>query len=258
MSFLDPVLNPVLLPLADKSPLLLIVLFSFVLSLIITVVYKFATNQEEMKRLKEQQKESQKHIKELRTSNPEEALRLQKEAMKSTGDMMRHSLKAMLITLVIAGFTFPWMSGHLAYDPIGPGETYSVTATFAKGITGDAVLVPDEETDFDSSDAKQPISNGEVTWRLKSSSEGEHKLAVEIGEVQQQKDVIVSNSLGSVKPVKTFKNSNIKAITVNYEKWPALGPNTFTLFDWYPGWLAIYFISSIVFSLSLKKLLKVY
>ncbi|MEK6939265.1 MAG: EMC3/TMCO1 family protein, partial [Nanoarchaeota archaeon] len=248
--------NPVLLPLADKSPLLLIVLFSFVLSLIITVVYKFATNQEEMKRLKEQQKESQKHIKELRTSNPEEALRLQKEAMKSTGDMMKHSFKAMLITLVIAAFTFPWMSAHLAYDPIAPEETYSLTATFAKGITGDAVLIPDKNTKFDSSSAKQSISNSEVTWRLKSGLEGEQILTVKTGEVEQQKKVLISNELEYEEPIAVFKSSDIEKITINYEKFTPLG--NFHISSWYPGWLAIYFVSSIVFSLSLRKLLKVY
>ena len=65
MSFLDPVLNPVLGPLLTKSPLLLIILISMVISVIITVAYKFLTNQNEMKRLKEQQKEFQKQMKEL-------------------------------------------------------------------------------------------------------------------------------------------------------------------------------------------------
>jgi len=253
MSFLDPVLNPVLGPLLTKSPLLLIILVSLVISVIITVAYKFLTDQNEMKRLKEQQKEFQKRMKELR-QHPEEMMKVQKEAMKSNMDYMKHSLKATLITMLPIILIFSWMSGHLSFEPIYPGETYSVTATFAKGVTGDAQLIADEGTEL-SSEAMQEIANGEVTWRMKSS-EGEHTLAVKTGETEQQKKVLITKELKYEDQVSMFKNSDIEKITINYNKLKPLGD--LSLFGWQPGWLAIYFISSIVFSLGLRKLLKVY
>ncbi len=253
MSFLDPVLNPVLLPLLNWNPALLIVLVSLVISLIITVVYKFATNQTEMKRLKEKQKEFQKQMKELR-SNPEEMMKVQKEAMKSNMDYMKHSLKSTLITMLPIILIFSWMAGHLSFEPIYPGETYSVTATFAKGVTGDTELVPDLGTEL-SSDAKQEIMNGEVTWRMKST-EGEHNITVKSGEISQQKKVLITKELEYEPQFSTFKNSDIEKITINYNKLKPLGG--LSIFGWLPGWLAIYFISSIVFSLGLRKLFKVY
>src|SRR3990167_5866223 len=155
MVFLDPVLNPVLGPFLNWNPALLILFVSLIISLIITVVYKFATNQKEMKRLKEQQKEFQKSMKDLR-HNPEEMMKIKKEAMKSNMDYMKHSLKSSLITMLPIILFFSWMAGHLSFEPIYPGETYSVTATFAKGVTGDAELVADDGTEL-LSDAKQPI-----------------------------------------------------------------------------------------------------
>lgn len=253
MSFLDPVLNPVLGPLLTKSPLLLIILVSLLISVIITVAYKFLTNQDEMKRLKEQQKDFQKRMKELR-SNPEEMMKVQKEAMKSNMDYMKHSLKATLITMLPIILIFSWMSGHLSFEPIYPGETYSVTTTFAKGVTGDAELIADEGTEL-SSEAKQEISAGEVTWRMKST-EGSHMLVIKTGETSQQKNVLITKDLKYENQISMFKNSDIEKITINYNKLKPLGD--LSLFGWQPGWLAIYFISSIVFSLSLRKLLKVY
>src|SRR3989344_687733 len=141
MVFLDPVLNPVLGPFLNWNPALLI------LSVIITVVYKFATNQKEMKRLKEQQKEFQKSMKELR-HNPEEMMKIQKEAMKSNMDYMKHSLKSTLITMLPIILIFSWMAGHLSFEPIYPGEQYSMTATFAKGVTGNTQLIPDKGTEL--------------------------------------------------------------------------------------------------------------
>ena len=253
MSFLDPVLNPVLGPLLTKSPFLLIILVSLVISVIITVAYKFLTNQEEMKRLKEQQKDFQKRMKELRSA-PEEMMKVQKEAMKSNMDYMKHSLKATLITMLPIILIFSWMAGHLSFEPIYPGESYSVTAAFAKGVTGDAELIPDQGTEL-SSEAQQEIAGGEVTWRMKST-EGEHLLAVKTGEVEQQKKVLITKELRYEDQFTMFKGSDIEKITINYNKLKPLGD--ISIFGWYPGWLAIYFISSIAFSLGLRKLLKVY
>lgn len=253
MSFLDPVLNPVLGPLLTKSPLLLILLVSLLISVIITVAYKFLTNQEEMKRLKEQQKEFQKQMKELR-QHPEEMMKVQKEAMKSNMDYMKHSLKATLITMLPIILIFSWMSGHLSFEPIYPGETYSVTAIFAKGVTGDAELIPDQGTEL-SSDAKQTINGGEVTWRMKSM-DGSHALTVKTGETSQQKKVLITKELAYEDQISMFKGSDIEKITINYNKLKPLGD--LSLFGWQPGWLAIYFISSIAFSLGLRKVLKVY
>lgn len=253
MSFLDPVLNPVLGPLLTKSPLLLILLVSLLISVIITVAYKFLTNQEEMKRLKEQQKDFQKRMKELR-QHPEEMMKVQKEAMKSNMDYMKHSLKATLITMLPIILIFSWMSGHLSFEPIYPGETYSVTATFAKVVTGEAELIPDKGTEL-SSETKQEISNGEVTWRMKST-EGSHDLTIKTADVEQQKKVLITKELVYEGQFASFKGSDIEKITINYNKLKPLGD--LSLFGWYPGWLALYFISSIVFSLGLRKLLKVY
>ena len=253
MSFLDPVLNPILQPLLNASPSLLIILISLVISLIVTAVYKLMTNQEEMKRLKEQQKEFQKRMKELR-SHPEEMMKVQKEAMKSNMDYMKHSLKATLITMLPIILIFSWMTGHLSFEPIYPSETYSVTGTFAKGVTGTAQLIPDEGTEL-SSDAQQQIGNGEVTWRMKST-EGEHVLTVKTGETEQQKKVLITKDLKYEDQVSMFKDSDVEKITINYNKLKPLGD--LSLFGWQPGWLAIYIISSIVFSLVLRKLLKVY
>jgi len=253
MSFLDPVLNPVFQPLLNKSPFLLIILVSFVISLLITIVYKLVTDQNEMKRLKEKQKDFQKRMKELR-SNPEEMMKLQKEAMKSNMDYMKHSLKSTLITMLPIILIFSWMAGHLSFEPVYPQEAYSVTASFAKGVTGEAELVADSGTEL-LSEAKQEISSQEVTWRMKSEL-GEHILTVKTGETEQQKKMLISTDLEYEDQVSLFKDSEIEKITINYNKLKPLG--NLSLLGWYPGWLAIYFISSIGFSLGLRKLLKVY
>src|SRR3989344_8359729 len=157
MAFLDPVFNPVLLPLLNKSPFIGILILSLILSLIVVLVYKYFTNQQEMKRLKEQQKEYQQKFKELK-DKPDEMMKLQKEAMGKNFEYMKHSLKATLITMLPIILVFSWMNGHLAFEPINPMETYSVTAMFKEGLTGEVELVPDEGTTLTSA-AKLPMAS---------------------------------------------------------------------------------------------------
>ena len=253
MAFLDPVFNPVLLPLLNKSPFIGILILSLILSLIVVLVYKYFTNQQEMKRLKEQQKEYQQKFKELK-DKPDEMMKLQKEAMGKNFEYMKHSLKATLITMLPIILVFGWMNAHLAFEPIYPGESYSITAQFKEGLTGDAELLVDERMEL-LSPAVQAITAGGTTWSLKST-QGEHVVTIKAGSIQQSKKVLITTELKSEMPLSVYKHSDIEQIKINYNKLRPLGD--FEIFGWQPGWLGLYIIFSIVFSVILRKVMNVY
>lgn len=253
MAFLDPVLNPVFLPLLERSPFLGILILSLIISLIIVLAYKYFTNQEAMKQIKEQQKEYQRRMKELKNS-PEEAMKIQKEAMSKNFEYMKHSFKATFITIIPIIIIFGWMNSHLLYEPIYPGEAYSVTATFAAGLVGETELIADEGTEL-LSPAKQPI-NSEASWTLKSTA-GEHFITVKAGTTEQTKKVLITTELKTEQPLSLFRHSDIEQIRVNYKKLLPLGP-AISILGWQPGWLGVYIILSIVFSIVLRKVLGVY
>lgn len=252
MAFLDSIFNPVLLPLMNKSPFLGILIISFILSVMVVLIYKYFTNQVEMKRIKEQQKEYQQKFKELK-DKPDEAMKLQKEAMGKNFEYMKHTLKATLITMLPIILVFGWMNAHLAFEPIYPGETYSITAQLKEGVAGEAELIVDEGTEL-VSPARQPINSG-VSWNLKSG-EGEHLLTVKAGSAEQSKKILVTKELVSEPIVSFYKHSDIEQIKINYNKLHPLGG--FEFFGWQPGWLGLYIFFSIIFSIGLRKVLKVY
>lgn len=250
---LNTIFNPVFQPLLNFSPLLALIVLAFLISLLITLVYKYFTNQDEMKRLKDQQKDFQTKMKELR-SKPEEMMKVQKEAMKINFEYMKHSFKPTLITMIPIIIIFSWMGAHLAYEPIYPGETYSITAMFKEGAIGETELIPDEGTEL-LSEVKQEI-NSAATWNLKSTA-GEHILSVKAGKEKQVKDVLITTKMEYAEPFAEFQHSDIQRITIDYNKLKPFG-SKFSLFGWYPGWLAVYIIFSIGFSLGMRKLLKIY
>lgn len=253
MAFLDPVFNPVFLPLLNLSPILGLLLLSFLISLLVTYAYKWFTNQTLMKELKEKQTDFQKKMKELR-SHPEEMLKVQKEAMKVNMEYMKHSFKPTLFTMLPILLIFGWMAGHLAFEPIYPQEAYSVTAFFKEGLTGNVTLVVDEGTEFVGVNT-QAISKDGVTWAVKSS-EGSHLLKVQMGTIEQSKKVLISKELKYEDAVSLFDHSDITQIKINYKDLKPLG--TFSLFGWHPGWLGIYIILSLIFSIAMRKVLKIY
>src|SRR3989344_3866718 len=252
MAFLDPVFNPLLQPLLNASPFWAIAILAFIISLIITLVYKFATNQQEMKRLKGEQKDFQKKIKELR-SNPQEMMKVQKEAMSKNMEYMKHSFKATLITMLPILVIFSWMSAHLMYEPIYPGERFGITAELAEGVNGEVELQVDDGVEL-LSEAKQQI-NGAASWNLKSSC-GEHFLTVKTNNDEQIKKVLITENLMYEEPVSQYENSEIELIQISYNKLKPAG--NLSLLGWKPGWLGWYIIWSIVFSMGLRKLLKIY
>jgi len=253
MAFLDPVFDPIFLWLLNLSPFWGLFVLALFISIIVTLVYKFFTNQTEMKRLKDQQKEFQQKMKDLR-SNPEEMMKVQKEAMKTNMEYMKHSFKPMLITMIPVLLIFGWMAGHLSYEPIYPGETYSITAYFKEGVTGNATLMADEKTTL-IDPAEQTIINKQVTWNLKGE-EGKHTLSVRLGTTEQNKTVLIAKDLTAEEALSMYAHSDIEKIQINYKALKPLG--NLSLFGWHPGWVAIYIVLSMIFSLGLRKIFKLY
>ncbi len=255
MTFLDTIFNPVFLPLLEMNVFVGIIILSALITLLVTLGYKYFSNQDEMKRLKERQKESQAQMKALR-DKPEEMMKVQKEAMSVNFEYMKHSFKPMLITMLPVLIIFSWMAGHLSYEPIYPGDSYSVTAVFKEGLVGKAMISVGEGTEVLSA-KEQEIKDGKVTWLLRSGKEGEYTIKVTQGTVEQSRNVFVSKELNVADALMVFSHSDIEQINVNYAKLRPLGDKA-VLFGWYPGWLAWYLIFSIVFSIGLRKVMKVY
>ncbi len=243
-------LNIIFAPLLKLPLVWSVLILAFVISLIIIVITKYTTNQALMKKLKDDLKEHQKQIKELK-GDPAKAMDVQKKAMHLNMQYMTHSLKPTIITFIPIILIFGWMSSNFAYEGIKPQQEFSVTSFFQKNTNGDAqVIVPEEITIV--GDKTQKIESDKATWALKGS-EGEHILEFVYGNETQQKIVLISNAGKYTEPIKKISSSAIKSIQINYAPRKILN-----LFGWRIGWLGTYILSSIIFTMSLRKLLKVY
>lgn len=246
MSLVDPIFTPLL----SLTPFWAVFIVSLLVSLIIIVIYKFATNQEEMKHLKDELKNYQKQMKELR-SQPEKMMEVQKKAMKLNMKYMSHSMKATLFTFIPIILIFSWMNGHYAYIPIMPGQDFTTTVISERGISDYIELSVPEGINI-KDEAKKQITSDTISWTL-NGDKGEYLLEYKINEKTYTKDIIITSEQNYAEPVKNIKDSKIKAIKIDYNPLKIVN-----LLGWKIGWLGTYIIFSIAFSIILRKIMKVY
>lgn len=92
--------------------------FSFLITLGMTLVTKYFTDQKKMKELKDVQKACQIKLKDNK-GNPEKMNEINKQMMSCSMELMKHSFKPMLITLIPLLFIFWWIKE--IYSPILSG-----------------------------------------------------------------------------------------------------------------------------------------
>ncbi len=246
----ENLLNPVFFPLLSLPTIWAVVLLSFFISLIVTVLYKYTTDQNLMKQLKEEMKEFQKEIKELK-KEPQKAMEVQKKAMQTNMKYMMHSMRSTLYSILPLIIIFSWMNAHLAYDPILPGQDFTTTVTFEKNAKGMIELsVPDGVTI--NGEAKKEVKDGMVKWIL-NGKEGEYLLEYAFGGKIYSHEVLVTKKNIYNTPIKKIGDGNVNFIEVEHKPKQLANLGFMKI-----GWLGTYILLSILFSILIRKVIKVY
>ena len=93
------IIDPVLAPLLKLDPFVAIIVLALLISTVITLSYKYFTDQAKMKRLKKQLKKYQAEMKELR-KEPEKMMKVQQKAMQTNMEYMKMSMRPTFITFL--------------------------------------------------------------------------------------------------------------------------------------------------------------
>ncbi len=251
----DPILDPVLGPLLNLPPAWSIAILTFVITLVMVLIYKKFTDQEVLKSLKEEMKQIQKDMKEFQ-HDPTKVMQLQKKSLEKAGQQFRHSMKPMLITMIPILVMFGWLSTNLAYLPIMPGEEFSTTIIFKSGADGGVELSASEGIEI-LSDEIQTIDKrtvgsifkkeiGEASWNLKGP-EGNYQLSYEFDDNIYAKDVLITNSKKYKEPQKLVNDGVVESIKLGNKQIKIFGLT----------WFWAYIILAMVFNGLLRKLFKI-
>lgn len=231
-------------------PFLLILGFSFLVTIISVMAYKFFTNQAEMKTLKEDLKSHQKEIKDHR-QNPKKLAEINKKVMEKNLRYMQHSFKPMIFTFLPIILLFGWLNANIAYDPLMPGQAFNVTVVSDGAYN--MSIIPNETIQILNTQA-----NNSITVYTLNASEGKYTLFFDSpNEKQKTAELVVTEKQAYNGPIFKFKGTGVKTLTTSNSKMKPFGKN-FNILGYYPGWFMTYFISAIIFNSILRKVFKIY
>ena len=195
---------------------------------------------------------------------------------------MMHSLKPTLFTFLPIILIIGWMNAHYAFSPIQPGESFSVYAVMDDvtlqyadiSLPENMRLLSSERSEIirlDKNDNPDnlPFENKQITskrsggfiepetdvyyakWDLSANS-GVHTIEIIINNQTYGKEVTVSAKTYG-KAIDVIDDGKVRGIFIDRGKLVVLN-----LFGWKLGWLGAYIIFSLIFSMSLRKVLKIH
>lgn len=251
--FLNPIFDFLFGWLLYLPPFWAILILSFLVSVIIVLITKYTTNQDLMKRLKEETKALQKEMKELK-EDPEKMMHVQKKAMQANIKYMAQSFRPMIFTIIPILIIFGWIQGHLAYEPILPGQEFNVEVVFEKGVSGSIIAEAPEGIQI-TSDKTREVSDGKTIFTFKGKK-GKYTapgITFTVGEKTYSKDVLITDEQKYFTPLKRVNDKTVKRIETKHDKLEVikLGPIGLT-------WIWSYVLFSIIFSSILRRVFKVY
>jgi len=104
----------------NLSPFWSVVVISMILTLLVTLAYKFLTNQQEIKKLKGESKELRKQMKDHK-ENEDKRLEIQKKSMEKSLKMMKQTMRPALFYMIPLLIVFSWLRNTFK----GSGELLS-------------------------------------------------------------------------------------------------------------------------------------
>lgn len=237
----------------------IIFIISLLATLLTTIIYKYTTDQKQLKQIKKDLKESKEKMKKHK-NDQKKMMQIQKDMLDKNMIMMKQSFKSMLYTFIPLILIFAWMASTIAYEPITPGSNITVTATISNNYPGDlnnikiSSLPQSEFTRNLGYEPEKKVKDRQIQWNMQVGEEGKYTILIESETFKQSKELLVTTERKYENPISSYKESQLKSITIGTQK---VRPMTgIPLLEGF-GWLGTYILLSVLMSIGLRKLMNV-
>ncbi|MGV8168557.1 MAG: EMC3/TMCO1 family protein [Candidatus Nanoarchaeia archaeon] len=237
----------------------IIFIISLVATFLTTIIYKYTTDQKQLKQIKKDLKDLKEKMKKHKTDQ-KKMLSIQKEMLDKNMIMMKQSFKSMLYTFIPLILIFAWMATTVAYSPIMPNSNVTVTATISDNFPGDLNTIKISSiptAEFTRNLAYEPgkkVKDRQIQWTMQTKEEGTYTIMIESETFKQSKEIIVTTERKYENPVTLYKQSQLKQVLIGNEKVrPMYGVPLIGGLNW----LWTYVLLSVLMSIGLRKLMKV-
>ena len=268
-SIFGKIFDIIFLPFRSMSPWVAMIIVSFMTGLLMLFIFRFTSNQKEIKKVKNKIKA---HLLELRLYKDSLSI-----SLKAQGNILRcnlkyisYSAKPMLVMIIPIILILIQLNFWFGYESLAPGQKaifkvklkdnynpleIDLNVESSSGLTIETLPLRMEE-------------ENEINWRISAKEKGIHNINVILKGERVTKTVAVAQKpLSKISPIKIRRNfidellypveapiksdMPIKSLEITY---PTKGMN---LFGWHIHWLIIYFALSIIFGFAFKGILKI-
>ncbi len=257
------------LPFQNMSPWIGMIVVSLLTGLLMLFIYKFTSNQEGIKNIKNKIKA---HLLELRLfkDSLSISLKAQGKILRANFKYIGYAMKPLLVMIIPVLFILIQLNFRFAYDSFDPNQKTILRVQLMEGVplmdtvidikTGSGIILETPPLRI--------IESNEINWRIRAEEIGIHGIIIIVDGQEYTKSISVGQkTLSQISPLRTGKNffreffyptesplpksSPIKLIEITY---PSKNMNLFGLGI---NWLIAYFALSIIIGFSLKGFFKV-
>ena len=240
-------------------PWLSLFLISFIISLAVTIIYKYVTNQAVLKSIKEELKDLQKLSREAQKAGDTKKMNeINKKLLQKNALYMKHSMRSTLITIIPLFLVYAWLGAHYTYQPLVPNQVFNVTISFSNYTGKVTALQPLNSSIKLVGINKREVVNGSTYFTYIANKGGKYKMNYQLDDLSDptlkeiSARVLISKASEYEKPKQEVK-SNPYVNTIILSNKPLkinLGIKM--------GWFWAYFIFSMIATSISRKILNVY
>jgi len=255
-------------PFSRFDPIWGMVVISAFTGILMLVIYKYFSNQVEIKRVKDRIKAYFLAII-LYKDSFGVLVRSVKDIVWANFRYMGLNLLPLLFMIVPVGLFLIQMNWWYGYKPFSPGEKFLLKAKVANQVdlegTRISLEVP-EGLEIQSPPLRIPTIS-EVSWLLGAKQNGNYDIKVRIDDHEVTKSVVISDNMERLvllRHASGFWDSllypgetAIPPVSLISSVQVCYGPSLMNIFGYEVHWIIVYFVLSIFFGLALKGVFKV-
>lgn len=268
-SIFGKIFEIIFIPFRSMSPWAGMIIISFLTALLMLFVFRFTSNQKEIRNVKDKIKA---HLLEIRLFK--DSLRI---SLKAQGNILRYNLKyisysakPLLVMIIPLVLILIQLNLWFGYSSLDPGQKAILKAELDANqslLNTQFVIETPPGLEIESPPLRIEEKN-EVNWRLRATEPGIHELELMVnGQRVIKKVAVAQKDLSKISPLKIRRNfidelfnpgeapipGNMPVKTIKIEYPDQL----LNLFGWRIHWIIVYFALSIIFGFSFKGIFKV-
>jgi uncharacterized membrane protein (DUF106 family) len=264
MKFLETIsrfFDFVLAPFAGMTPAVGLTAVSVVTGVVMVFLYKWTTDQETLKEIRDQIKI---HFLEIRLYKDDmaEMFSIQKDILRENLKYLRYTFKAAILLIIPILFIIFDLNVRYSYHPIRPGGSFIVSAFAEEGGALEKLKLSLPPSLTLEVPAIRVAEENRVSWQVRSGSAGSYNLAIHQGEKQYSMRVSVSNRVQRIYTEKDKGHRWTSRILPGAEFIPEDAllqkirieyPEQSSFLGLQPGWLYYFFLVSMAAGLLVRR-----